>query len=79
MDSPEFVLERKVAQAHAMYQAEHAQLHKHDVGYPPGFPLEGKHKVFRNQSRVECLSKNWLCWSARCNENDDYIIIGFLN
>ena len=37
MDSPEFVLERKVAQAHAMYQAEHAQLHEHDVGYLPGF------------------------------------------
>ena len=70
MDSPEFVLERKVAQAHAMCQAEHAHLHKHDVEYLPGFPMEGKYKLFRNQSRDQCLSTDWLCCSARCHEND---------
>ena len=69
MDSPEFVLERKIAQAHAMHQAEHAQLHKHDVEYLLGFPLEGKYRLFRNQSRVECLSRDWLFCSARCHEN----------
>ena len=39
MDSPEFVLERKVAQAHAMHQAEHAQLHKHDVEIKVGLSV----------------------------------------
>ena len=68
MDSPEFALERKVAQAHAMYQAEHAQLHKHDVEYFLGFPPEGQYRLFRNQGRAECLSKDWFCCSARCHE-----------
>ena len=70
MDSLEVVLGSNVAQAHARYQAEHAQLHEHDVEYFPGFPPEGQYRSFRNQSRVECLSKDCFCCSVTCHEHD---------
>ena len=79
MVSPEFVLERNIAQAHAMYQAEHAQLHKRDVEYLPGFPLEGKYRLFRNQSRVECLSRDGCAAASDVMKMMHNIIIRFLN